>query len=418
MKYDLKDIELSKRGKLRIEWAENFMPVLSKIKDRFFKEKPLKDIRVGACLHVTTETANLMRTLKAGGADVMLCASNPLTTQDDVSACLVKDYKISVFAIKGESEKTYYSHISKILDNKPQVILDDGADTISQLHLYRKQQLSSIFGGIEETTTGVIRLRSMEKEGILSFPIIAANDAETKYLFDNRYGTGQSSIDGILRATNRMIAGSIFVVCGYGWCGRGVAMRAKGMGAQVIITEVDPIVALEAAMEGFQVMPISEASEVGDIFITATGDIRVIGEKHIKLMKDKTILCNTGHFNVEIDINALEKLSKSKRKVRDFVDEYILYDGRRIYLLAEGRLINSSAAEGHPASIMDMSFSNQALSVEYLIKNKEKLENKVYKVPMKIDNYIAELKLKSMNIKIDKLTKEQQKYLTSWRKGT
>lgn len=418
MEYDVKDVELSERGKLRIEWAENFMPVLSQIKDRFFKEKPLKDIRVGACLHVTTETANLMRTLKSGGAEVALCASNPLTTQDDVSACLVKDYKISVFAIKGENEKTYYSHISKMLDNKPQIILDDGADTITQLHLYRKKQLSSVFGGVEETTTGVIRLRSMEKEGILSFPIIAANDAETKYLFDNRYGTGQSSIDGILRATNRLIAGSIFVVCGYGWCGRGVAMRAKGMGAQVIITEVDPIVALEAAMEGFQVMPISEASEVGDIFITATGDIRVIGEKHINLMKDKAILCNTGHFNVEIDINALKKLSKSKRKARDFVDEYILYDGRRIYLLAEGRLINSSAAEGHPASIMDMSFSNQALSVEYLIKNKEKLENKVYKVPMKIDNYIAELKLKSMNIRIDKLTKEQQKYLTSWETGT
>jgi len=418
MDYDIKDIKLSEKGNLRIEWAENFMPVLSQIKDRFYKEKPLKGIKVGACLHVTTETANLMRTLRAGGADVTLCASNPLTTQDDVTACLVSIYQMSVFAIKGEDSETYYAHISKMLDSNPEIVLDDGADAIGKLHLNRKKQLSSILGGIEETTTGVIRLRSMERESILSFPVIAANDAETKYLFDNRYGTGQSSIDGILRATNRMIAGSIFVVCGYGWCGRGVTMRARGMGAQVIVTEVDPIAALEAVMEGFQVMPISEAAKIGDIFITATGDIKVISEKHIKLMKDKAILCNTGHFNVEIDIDALKKLSKSKRKVKDFVDEYKMPDGRRIYLLAEGRLINSSAAEGHPASIMDMSFSNQALSVEYLIKNKGKLENKVYKVPKKIDNYIAELKLKSMSIEIDKLTKEQKKYLTSWRKGT
>ena len=418
MKYDVKDIELSEKGKLRTEWADNFMPVLSQIKEEFFSKKPLKGIKIGACLHVTAETANLMRTLKAGGADVTICASNPLSTQDDVAASLVKTYEIPVFAIKGEAEKTYYTHISKMLDSKPQIVLDDGADAISQLHLHRKQQLPSIFGGVEETTTGVIRLRSMEKENILKFPVIAANDAETKYLFDNRYGTGQSSIDGILRATNRMIAGSVFVVCGYGWCGRGVAMRARGMGAQVIVTEVDPIAALEAAMEGFQVMPISKAAKIGDIFITATGDIRVIGEEHIKLMKDRVILCNTGHFNVEIDIEALEKLSKSKKKIRNFVDEYKLSDGRRIYLLAEGRLVNISAAEGHPASIMDMSFSNQALSVKFLIKNKGRLENKVYKVPMGIDGYIAELKLKSMSIEIDKLTEEQQKYLTSWMEGT
>jgi len=418
MEYDVKDIELSEKGKLRIEWADNFMPVLSQIKEEFFSKKPLKGIKIGACLHVTTETANLMRTLKAGGAVVTLCASNPLSTQDDVAASLVKTYEIPVFAIKGEAEKTYYTHISKMLDSKPQIVLDDGADAISKLHLHRKQQLPFIFGGVEETTTGVIRLRSMEKENILKIPVIAANDAKTKYLFDNRYGTGQSSIDGILRATNRMIAGSVFVVCGYGWCGRGVAMRARGMGAQVIVTEVDPIAALEAAMEGFQVMPISKAAKIGDIFITATGDIKVIGEEHIKLMRDKVILCNTGHFNVEIDIEALEKLSKSKKRIKSFVDEYKLSDGRRIYLLAEGRIVNISAAEGHPASIMDMSFSNQALSVKFLIKSKGKLENKVYKVPMEIDNYIAELKLKSMSIEIDKLTEEQQKYLTSWMEGT
>lgn len=418
MEYDVKDIELSEKGKLRIEWADNFMPVLSQIKEEFFSKKPLKGIKIGACLHVTTETANLMRTLKAGGAVVTLCASNPLSTQDDVAASLVKTYEIPVFAIKGEAEKTYYTHISKMLDSKPQIVLDDGADAISKLHLHRKQQLPFIFGGVEETTTGVIRLRSMEKENILKIPVIAANDAKTKYLFDNRYGTGQSSIDGILRATNRMIAGSVFVVCGYGWCGRGVAMRARGMGAQVIVTEVDPIAALEAAMEGFQVMPISKAAKIGDIFITATGDIKVIGEEHIKLMRDKVILCNTGHFNVEIDIEALEKLSKSKKRIKSFVDEYKLSDGRRIYLLAEGRIVNISAAEGHPASIMDMSFSNQALSVKFLIKNKKKLKNKVYKVPMEIDNYIAELKLKSMSIEIDKLTEEQQKYLTSWMEGT
>lgn len=417
-KFDIKDIGLAKKGRLRIEWAEQEMPVLKSIRERFSKSKPLKGIRIAACLHVTTETAVLMETLKAGGAVIHLCASNPLSTQDDVAASLVKNSEIPVFAIKGEDRKTYYRHIKNALSIKPNITLDDGADLVSTLHMEETALLKNLMGGTEETTTGVIRLRAMAEDGALKYPIIAVNDAYTKYLFDNRYGTGQSTIDGIMRATNRLIAGSVFVVCGYGWCGRGVAMRAKGLGARVIITEVDPLKALEATMDGFEVMSIIEASKIGDIFVTATGDINVISKECFKVMKDGAILCNTGHFNVEIDIEALKKVSQKKRLIRDYVEEFTLKSGKRLYLLGEGRLINLAAAEGHPSAVMDMSFANQALSVEYIIKNAERLERKVYRVPEEIDREIARLKLKALGINIDRLTTEQKKYLKSWQMGT
>ncbi len=415
---DIRDINLAKKGKLRIEWAAQEMPVLKNITERFRKEKPLKGFRISGCLHVTTETANLVETLKSGGAEVALCASNPLSTQDDVAASLVKFSKIPVFAIKGEDNKTYYKHINNALSIKPHITLDDGADLVSTLHKSRRDLIKNILGGTEETTTGVIRLRAMADKGVLEYPIIAVNDAYTKYLFDNRYGTGQSTIDGIMRATNRLIAGSVFVVSGYGWCGKGIAMRAKGMGARVIITEVNPLRALEATMDGFEVMPIAEASKIGDIFVTVTGDINVISKDCFLVMKDGAILCNSGHFNVEIDIDTLEKISKKRRLMRDFVKEYTLKNNRRIYLLGEGRLINLAAAEGHPSAVMDMSFANQALCVEYLSKNYKSLEKKVYSVPQEIDRMIASLKLKSMGIKIDILTAEQKNYLESWEMGT
>ncbi|MFH1440696.1 MAG: adenosylhomocysteinase [Candidatus Omnitrophota bacterium] len=418
MTYDIKDIKLAAKGKLRIEWASNNMPVLRLITERFSKEKPLKGLKLAACLHVTTETAVLMKALKLGGAQVCLCASNPLSTQDDVAASLVKDLKIPVFSIKGEDTKTYYKHVQSVLGTKPDITMDDGADLVSSIHQSPEENYSNIIGGTEETTTGVIRLKALAKQGKLRYPIVAVNDAQTKHFFDNRYGTGQSSIDGIIRATNDLIAGSYFVVCGYGWCGKGVAMRAKGMGAKVIVVEVDPLRALEACMDGYDVMPIKEASRIGDIFITVTGDINVIRGEHFVVMKDRAIIANSGHFNAELEISALEKLSKSKRRIRDFVDEYILKDGRRINLLGEGRLINLAAAEGHPAKVMDMSFANQALSAEYIAKNYNKLDNNVFKVPEEIDNNIAYLKLKSMGIKIDKLTAEQEKYLSSWEMGT
>jgi adenosylhomocysteinase len=415
MKYDIKDIALAKRGKLRIEWADDNMPVLNLIRQRFSKEKPLAGTKCACCLHVTTETAVLMLTLKAGGADIVLCASNPLSTQDDVAASLVKDHGIPVFAIKGEDNDVYYSHIEAALDVRPDITMDDGADLVSTIH---KEKKHIPLGGTEETTTGVIRLRAMEAQKRLLHPIIAVNDAQTKYLFDNRYGTGQSTIDGIIRATNKLIAGSVLVVCGYGWCGRGAAMRAKGLGADVVIIEVDPFKALEAVMDGFRVMRIAQAAKIGDIFVTVTGDINVIRAEHFKVMKDKAIVCNSGHFNVEIDIPALVKMSKDRRMIRDFVEEFVMSDGRRIYLLGEGRLINLAAAEGHPAQVMDMSFANQALSAEFMKKNYKKLENKVYRVPENIDRRIAELKLTSMGIAIDKLTAEQKKYLASWEMGT
>ncbi len=416
--YDIKDLSLSKEGKLRIEWAKMDMPVLERIRKRFSSEKPLKGIRISACLHVTTETANLMITLKEGGAQVRLCASNPLSTQDDVAAALVKFYDIPVFAIKGESKSLYYSHLNFCIEHRPHITMDDGADVISLVHSKRKDLAKDIIGGTEETTTGVIRLRALEKDEMLMYPVIAVNDAMTKHLFDNRYGTGQSTIDGILRATNRLFSGSVVVVCGYGWCGRGVAMRARGMGARVIICEVDPIKALEAVMDGYEVMPLKKASNIGDIFITVTGDIHVIRKEHIERMKDGAIVCNSGHFNVEIDIEAISSMSVSKRKIRDFVDEYKMADGRRIYVLGEGRLVNLSAAEGHPACVMDMSFANQSLSCEYLVKYGRKLDKKVMPVPAEIDKEIASLKLESMGIKIDKLTPEQKKYLASWEIGT
>jgi len=418
MNYDVKDIGLAGKGKLRIEWAGFNMPVLKLIKERFKKEKPLKGLKIGACLHVTSETANLALTLKEGGAGVVLCASNPLSTQDDVAASLVKDYNIPVFAIKGEDNKTYYEHINSALDEKPNITMDDGGDLVSQIHSSRKELLKNIVAGTEETTTGVIRFRSMEREGVLRYPVIAVNDASTKHFFDNRYGTGQSTIDGILRATNILLAGKNFVVSGYGWCGRGVASRARGMGANVIITEVDPLKALEAVMDGFRVMTMKEASKTGEVFVTVTGDVSILGEEHFKEMRDGAVLANSGHFNVEIDIPALEKLAKRKRRIRDFVDEYTLKDGRRIFLLGEGRLINLAAAEGHPASVMDMSFANQALCAEYIKKEAKKLKPKVYSVPEEIDKEVAKLKLESMGIKIDQLTKKQEKYLTSWESGT
>jgi len=418
MDYHIKDINLAEKGQLRIEWAEQTMPVLRLIKERFGKNKPLSAVRIGACLHVTTETANLMRTLKAGGAQLALCASNPLSTQDDVAAALVKYDEIPVFAIRGEDRDTYYQHIESVLATKPIITMDDGADLISTIHSKHQELLKQITGGTEETTTGVIRLRSMAKDKVLGYPIIAVNDAMTKHLFDNRYGTGQSTIDGILRATNRLLAGSVFVVCGYGWCGRGVAMRAKGMGAKVVITEVNPLRALEATMDGFQVMPIAQAAKIGDFFVTVSGDINVIRKEHFLLMKDGAILANSGHFDVEIDKKSLQKMAKSVRKIREFVDEYVLENNRRIYLLGEGRLINLAAAEGHPSSVMDMSFANQALTADYLVKEGDKLEKKVYSVPEHIDREIARLKLKSMGIEIDTLTSEQEKYLSTWEMGT
>lgn len=418
MRYEVKDIKLASEGILRIEWSERFMPVLRLIRERFEREKPLEGVRIGACLHVTTETANLMRTLRAGGAEIALCASNPLSTQDDVAAALVENYDVSVFAIRGEDRDTYYKHINSVLDTKPMITMDDGADLVSTLHSERRSLLGNVMGGTEETTTGVIRLKSMAGQGVLRYPIIAVNDASTKHLFDNRYGTGQSTLDGIIRATNVLLAGTNFVVCGYGWCARGVAMRARGMGANVIVTEVNPLRALEAVMDGFRVMPIAEAAEIGDIFVTLTGDIHVIGEEHFLKMKDGAILCNSGHFNVEIDIEALERISVKKRRIREYVDEYTLEDGRRLHLLGEGRLINLAAAEGHPASVMDMSFANQALSVEYIATNADKLENKVYPVPEELDMMVASLKLEALGVKIDKLTDEQRRYLESWEMGT
>lgn len=418
MKYDVKDLSLALAGKLKIEWAGQQMRVLALIKNRFAKEKPLKGLTVGACLHVTSETANLMLALKAGGAKPYLCASNPLSTQDNVAASLVKDFEVPVFAKRGEKRASYYQHIRAVLDARPQITMDDGADLISELHKKRKGQIKEVIGSSEETTTGVIRLRAMAKDNALKLPVIAVNDSQTKYLFDNRYGTGQSTIDGILRATNILLAGKNFVVIGYGWCGRGIAMRAKGMGANVIICEVNSIRALEALMDGFRVMGLSQAAGEGDIFVTSTGDKHVIDKKHFQSMKDGVILANAGHFNVEINIQALEKMSKKSRQLRPYLKEYQVKTGRRIYLLGEGRLVNLAAAEGHPASVMDMSFANQALAAEYFVKNKGKLKNKVYKLPEKIDQQVARFKLQSMGIKIDRLTKEQKKYLTSWQEGT
>ena len=421
MEFDFKDKNLASLGKNRIEWAEADMPVLRNIKKEFAKTKPLKGVKIAACLHVTTETANLLITLKEGGGDVSICASNPLSTQDDVAAALVLEYGISTFAIKGEDNNTYYKHINSVLDTKPNITMDDGADLVSILHSKRKDLVPNIFAGTEETTTGVIRLKSMEEKGVLLYPIIAVNEAKTKHLFDNRYGTGQSTLDGIIRATNVLLAGRRFVVVGYGWCGRGVAMRAKGMGADVIILEIDPLKAIEAKMDGFQVMKNTEAALIGDIFLSVTGNKNVIGEPILSKCKDRTIVANSGHFDAEIDLNYLKTNCKSVRKVKPMVEEYLMKDGRRIYVLAEGRLVNLGAAEGHPASVMDMSFANQAFSVEYIIalKNDGKsLEKKVYAVPEDIDKNIAKLKLASMGIEIDKLTKEQEEYLSSWTSGT
>lgn len=416
--YDVKDIGLAGKGRLRIEWAEQWMPVLRLIRERFAKEKPLKGVRVSACLHVTTETANLMITLKAGGADIVLCASNPLSTQDDVAASLVQDHGIPTFAIKGEDNETYYKHILAALAHRPQMTMDDGADLVTTILTKRKDLIPAIIGGTEETTTGVIRLRSMAHEGVLQFPIIAVNDADTKHLFDNRYGTGQSTVDGIIRATNVLLAGMNVVAAGYGWCGRGFAMRSHGLGANVIVTEVNPTRAIEAVMDGYRVMPMEEAAKIGDVFVTLTGDKNVLRAEHFKAMKSGAIVCNSGHFNVEIDIPALEGLAKAKRQTRDFVDEYTLADGRKIYLLGEGRLINLASAEGHPAVVMDMSFANQALSAEFMMKSGPKLEKKVHIVPQDIDQEIARLKLKSMGVSIDTLTPEQVEYLASWSEGT
>jgi adenosylhomocysteinase len=439
--FDIKDKKLAEKGKLRIEWAGHEMPVLKLIKERFAKEKPLKGIRLSACLHITTETANLAEVLKAGGAEVALCASNPLSTQDDVAASLVVDMGIPTFAIKGEDNTTYYQHIQQAIAHRPVITMDDGADLVSALHMIgwgrmgelappvktwaeglsekeREGLTKDILGSTEETTTGVIRLRSMEQEGVLMFPVVAVNDADTKHLFDNRYGTGQSTVDGIVRATNRLMSGAVFVVCGYGWCGRGVAMRAQGMGANVIITEVDPLRALEAVMDGYRVLPIAEAAKIGDFFVTLTGDMQVIRKEHFSLMKNGAIVANSGHFNVELDLEGLEAIAKNKRQVREFVDEYTLSDGRKINVLGEGRLVNLAAAEGHPSSVMDMSFANQALAAEYLAKSAKKLEKKVYPVPLEIDKTIARLKLQAMGVAIDTLTPEQEKYLSSWEMGT
>jgi len=416
--YDVKDESLSSAGRARIEWAAKSMPVLKSIQKRFKKEKPLQGKTLAACLHVTGETANLMVTLSDAGAKVFLCASNPLSTQDDVAASLVKDYGISVYAIKGEDNKTYYKHINAVLDQKPHLTMDDGADLVSIIHTERKEVLNTIIAGTEETTTGVIRLRSMAHDKVLKYPIIAVNDADTKHLFDNRYGTGQSTIDGIIRATNCLLAGSSFVVCGYGWCGRGLAMRARGMGALVSVVEVDPLRALEAVMDGYEVLPLKDAAQKGDFFCTVTGDYHVITKEHFELMKDGAIVANSGHFNVELDLEGLTAISTERKEVKPFVEEYSLRNGKKVYVLGEGRLINLAAAEGHPASVMDMSFANQALSAEYLVKNFKKLENTVYPVPKAIDQDIARLKLASMGIRIDQLSSEQEKYLSSWDQGT
>ncbi len=417
-RFDVKDLALAGEGVRRIEWADRQMPVLAAIRERFEREQPLSGHRIAACLHVTTETANLMRTLKAGGADVVLCASNPLSTQDDVAAALVSEYDISVFAIKGEDNDTYYSHIEAAVDHKPHVTMDDGADVIGVLHSHRREQLGDVIAGTEETTTGVIRLKALERDGKLGFPVVAVNEARTKHLFDNRYGTGQSTIDGIIRATNVLLAGKRFVVAGYGWVGRGVAMRARGLGSHVIVTEVDPMRALEAAMDGYEVLPMERAAAIGDIFCTATGDKNVIVRTHMEQMKDGAILANTGHFNVEIEIPALRSLATETRLAREFVEEFTMADGRRIYLIADGRLVNLSAAEGHPALVMDMSFANQALSAEWVIANSASLERKVYVVPTEIDEEIARLKLETMGIPIDTLTEDQAHYLASWDEGT
>ena len=415
---DVKDIALAEKGKRKIEWANQQMPVLQLIRKQFIKDQPLKGIRMAACLHVTSETANLAITLRDGGADLVLCGSNPLSTQDEVAASLVKDYGIPTYAIKGEDNATYYSHIAAALDHKPQITMDDGADLVTQLLTKRTDLLKDVIGGTEETTTGVIRLRAMAKDGTLKFPVIAVNDALTKHMFDNRYGTGQSTIDGVIRATNLLIAGMRVVVAGYGWCGRGVAMRAKGLGADVIVTEINPTRALEAIMDGFRVMPMHDAAKLGEIFITVTGNKSVLAHDHFEAMNDGAVICNSGHFNVEIDIPALEKLSSSKREVRPFVDEHVMKDGRKIYLLGEGRLINLAAAEGHPAVVMDMSFANQALASEYMVKNAKELKPQVYAVPEHIDREIAKLKLASMGVSVDKLTAEQEHYLASWSEGT
>lgn len=415
---DIKDKSLASKGKLRIEWANQNMPVLNSIKERFSKEKTLKGVRIGACLHVTTETASLMITLKEGGAEVALCASNPLTTQDDVAASLVFDYGIPVHAICGEDNDTYYKHLNSVLDIKPHITMDDGADLVSTIHSKREELIPEIWAGTEETTTGVIRLKSMAKDKVLKFPVVAVNDAETKHFFDNRYGTGQSTIDGIIRATNRLIAGTTFVVGGYGWCGRGLATKAQGMGANVIVTEVDPLKALEASMDGFRVMPMIKAAAVGDFFCTVTGNKHVIRKEHFEIMKDGAIVCNSGHFNVELNIEALEKLSLGKRQIREFVTEYKLPGNRRVNLLAEGRLVNLASAEGHPSSVMDMSFANQALGAEWVVKNHADLEKKVYPIPRDIDQNIAKIKLRAMGIHVDVLTPEQERYLASWQEGT
>lgn len=418
MKYEVKDLKLSKEGKLKVEWAAEEMPVLSLIAERFKKEKPLMGVTIAACLHVTTETANLAITLKEGGANVVLCASNPLSTQDAAAAYLVKEHDISVFAIKGENTKTYYGHINSTLDMSPHITMDDGADLVSTLHRTRTEKLKGVIGGTEETTTGVIRLRSMAESGVLKYPIIAVNDANTKHLFDNRYGTGQSTLDGIIRATNRLISGTVFVVCGYGWCGKGLAMRARGMGANVIVTEIEELAALEAVMDGFRVMPIADAARIGDIFCTVTGNINVIRKEHFKTMKDGTIISNSGHFNVELDLEGLKEISKGKRVIREYVEEFTIGGGKRINVLGDGRLINLAAAEGHPSSVMDMSFANQALCAEFVVKKAKKLEKKVYDVPPQVDQTVARMKLKAMGVKIDKLTPEQKKYLSSWEMGT
>jgi len=418
MKHDIRDIRLANQGRDRVEWAEEQMPVLRLIRERFAREKPLKGVTIAACLHVTTETANLMRTLQAGGARLALCASNPLSTQDDTAAALVKHYHIPTFAIRGEDSKTYYKHIHAALDAKPNISMDDGCDLVCTIHSERKAQLPDMLGGSEETTTGVIRLRSMEADGVLAYPIIAVNDADTKHLFDNRYGTGQSTIDGIIRATNRLLAGSVVVIAGYGWCGRGVATRARGMGAHVVITEADPLRALEAVMDGFQVMPMAQAARVGDVFISVTGNRSVLAAEHFAVMKDGACVCNSGHFDVEIDIPALRKLARSVKRVRPSVQQFTLRDGRRINLLAEGRLVNLAAAEGHPACVMDMSFANQSLCAEHIAKHHAELERRVYPVPKAIDREIARLKLKAMGVAIDQLTREQRDYLASWQLGT
>ncbi|OGO45230.1 MAG: adenosylhomocysteinase [Chloroflexi bacterium RBG_16_63_12] len=416
--HDVKNLRLAEGGRYRIEWAELEMPVLRLIRERFAKEQPLKGIRISACLHVTTETANLMHTLQLGGADVVLCASNPLSTQDDVAASLVTHFEIPVYAIKGEDNSTYYAHIKAALDHRPHLTMDDGADLVSTIHKERTDLLEGIIGGTEETTTGVIRLRAMAADGVLKFPVLAVNDASTKHLFDNRYGTGQSTLDGIVRATNVLLAGKTFVVAGYGWCGRGLANRARGMGANIVVTEIDPLPALEAVMDGFRVMPMEEAAKIGDIFCTVTGDINVLDREDFTVMKDGAIIANSGHFNVEINLPALEAMSKEKKKVREFVDQFVLNDGRRINLLGEGRLINLAAAEGHPASVMDMSFANQSLGAEFMVTHAKELEKKVYSIPGAIDREIARLKLAAMGVKVDTLTPEQEKYLNSWEEGT